>query len=225
MPVRYRWYRIQLPRALDISEVISGRPLTKGKNFGFSRFESSFGELKFRFLWRANLIVTKLDEQGTPFHEEVATVNFTDFSVIHLGGNVFLRVENPGRNIRDLLNAIESLVGLGFTSKPLTFQKAKPTTIFDNVDVAKLVGLKVVDVVVDEDLLAKMEFASKEGMAGEEMKLLEGLNYKVDYAAFELIYEGVRGQATFVSSGVVKLSGPLTPKLLALIERDLNKFM
>ncbi len=39
-----------------------------------------------------------------------------------------------------------------------------------------------------------------------------------------LICEGIRGQMVFSSSGLVKISGQLAPKLVYLIERDLPKF-
>lgn len=74
-------------------------------------------------------------------------------------------------------------------------------------------------------VVARMEFASKQGMIVENMKLLDGIRYNVDSAVFELIYEGVRGQVAFSSSGVVKVSGHLAPRLVHLIERDLPKLL
>ncbi|QQC65454.1 hypothetical protein I6I06_02020 [Paraburkholderia ginsengisoli] len=169
--------------------------------------------------------MTRLDDDGAPSYEEIASVSFKDFAIIDVDEATFLRVENPGRNLRDLLNALESLAGLGFRSKALTFEKAKPTTVFDSVESTKLVGLKVVGAVVDEDLVARMEFASKQGMIVENMKLLNDLRYSVDSAVFELVHEGVRGQVAFASSGIVKVSGQLAPRLVGLIERDLPKLM
>ena len=224
MLTRYRWYRIQLPyNAASLGDLIVTRPLVSGAPFGFARVEGGIASPKFRFLWRTKVWVMRLDDEGVPSFEEMESVSFTDFSIVAVEAETFLRVENPGRNIRDLLNALESLVGLGFTAKPLTFDRFKPTTIFEQVEVTKLVGLKVVGAVIEEDLVARMEFASKQGMIVEKMKLLDGLRYKVDSAVFELVYEGVRGQAAFASNGVVKLSGPLAPRLVHLIEQDLPR--
>ena len=222
MLTRYRWYRIQLPSEdFDLPSNIAGMTMTKDAGVGFSRIEGTVGASKFRFLWRTKVVVTLFDDEGAPSYEEVDSVNFTEFSIVHVGDATFLRIENPGRNIRDLLNTLESLIGLGFTSKPITFEKTKPTTIFKNVEVTKLVGLKVVGAVLNEDLVARMEFVSKQGMAIENMKLLDGLRYSVDTAVFELIHEGVRGQVAFASSGLVKVSGHLAQKLVQLIEQDL----
>ncbi len=224
MLTRYRWYRIKVPSGdYDLPRIITGKPLMKDNSFGFSHIESTIGTPKFRFLWRTNVVVTRLDDGGAPSYEEVASVSFTDFAIVSVDSTTFLRIENPGRNIRELLNALESIFGLGFTSKQLTFEKAKPTTIFESVDSTKLVGLKVVGAVIDDDLVARMEFASKRGMIVENMKLLNDLRYKVDTSVFELIYEGVRGQLVFTSNGLVKISGQLAPRLVHLIEQDLSK--
>lgn len=223
---RYRWYRIQLPRGgTDLVEIITARPLDTDATYGFSRSDGSTGRQLHRFLWRTKVIVTQFDNAGEPSYLEVASVNFTDFAVIEVDGETFLRIENPGRNIRDLLNALESMVGLGFTSKLLTFEKAKPTTVFESIQAFKLIGLKVVGAVIEEDLVARMEFASKQGMVMEKMKLLEGLRHKVDSATYELVYEGIRGQLAFSSSGTVKVSGQLAPRLVHLIEQDLAKLL
>jgi hypothetical protein len=222
MPNRYRWYRIQLPsKALDFIEIIESFPLTKDANFGFSRVKGSIGPSIFRFLWRTKIIVTQFDDNGTPSYQEVANVSFTDFAKIDVDRKTFLRIENPGRNIRDLLNALESLFGLGFTCKLMTFEKSKPTTVLENIETVKLIGLKVVGAVIDEDLVARIEFASKQGFVIEQMKLLEGLHYKVDTATYELIYEGIRGQLAVFSNGTIRVSGQLAPRLVELIEQDL----
>ena len=222
MLTRYRWYRIQLPRGVaDLADVVARCPFLSEAPFGFSRVEGDIGGPRFRFLWRTKVVITRLDDDGIPAYEEVASVGFTDFAVVLVDATTFLRIENPGRNVRDLLNALESLAGLGFTAKPMAFDRVKPTTIFERVHVSKLVGLKVVGAVVDEDLVARMEFVSKQGMVIESMKSLDRLQYKVELAVFELVYEGVRGQAAFSSSGAVKISGQLAPKLVHLIELDL----
>jgi len=75
--------------------------------------------------------------------------------------------------------------------------------------------------VLADDLVARMEFASKAGMVVENMKVLGGLQYKVELAMFELVLDGLKGQLAFSATGTVKVSGQLAPKLLSLIEQDL----
>ena len=224
MQTRYRWYRIQLPRGTsNLAAVIDNHPLGQETNQGFTRVNGALGQLIHRFLWRSKVVVTQYDESGDPVYQEVATVNFTDFAIVNIDEAVFLRIENPGRSIKDLLNALESLVGLGFTCKPITFDKRKPTTVFESIEVIKLIGLKVTGAVLGEDLVARMEFASKDGITPEKLTILNDVPYETDSASYELIYGGLRGLLSFNSNGTVKISGPIAPRLIHLIEQDLVK--
>lgn len=224
MLTRCRWYRIQLPHGTpELSGVIEKHPLGLKSNQGFTRVNGALGLPIHRFLWRSKVVVTQFDESGAPFYQEIATVNFTDFAILNIDGQSFLRIENPGRSIRDLLNAVESLVGLGFTCKPVTFEKKKPTTVFESIDVIKLIGLKVVGAVFDEDLVARMEFVSKQGITPEKLTILNGVPHKTDSASYELIYGGIKGVLSFNSNGTVRVSGQLSPRLIHLIELDLAK--
>lgn len=224
MPTKYRWYRIQLPSGTrDLSRVIAKHPLLPNTNQGFTKVEGSLGSPIYRFLWRSKVVITQFDDSGIPSYQEIDTVNYSDFAIVYVDGLTFLRVENPGRNIRELLNAIESLVGIGFTCKPLTFESAKPTRVFDHIKVIKLIGLKVSGAVLCEDLVARMEFASKQGISLDKLTVLEGIPHKIESACYELNYEGIKGQLAFALNGTVKVSGQLAPHLVHLIEQDLSK--
>lgn len=224
MQIRYRWFRIQLPaRTRDLATIIANCPFESSSTYGFA--QASRGDDSYRYLWRSRVVVTKLDAEGIPTYEQVDSVSFTDFAIVEVGDLIFLRVENAGRNIRDLLNTLETLVGMGFTAKPVTFDKERPSSVFDSVDSSKLVGLKIVGAVISDDLVARMEFASKEGMVIESMDVLTGLKYKVEHAMFELVLSGVRGQIAFAANGTVKISGQIAPKLVDLVEQDLPLFI
>lgn len=223
MQTRYRWYRIRLPKnskGLDVA--LAAIPFLADSREGFVAIQASPGSSGFRFLWRSTVTVTQLDDSGEPASQVIETVNFCDFSVVTIDGGLYIRVENPGRSLRDLFNALEAAVGFGFTCKLLTFD-SRPATLFKNVDAIKMIGLKVVGAVVDEDVVARMEFVSKQGMSLDGLHILEGIHHKVEYAAYELLYEGVKGQVAFSATGNVKLSGQLAPKVLHLIECDLPK--
>lgn len=220
MQIRYRWFRIQLPaRSRDLAVILASCPFESESAYGFVRAPS--GDASYRYLWRSRVVVTKLDAEGTPTYEQIESVSFTDFAVVELDDMIFLRIKNAGRNIRDLLNALETLAGMGFTAKPVTFDKGRPSSVFNSVDSSRLVGLKVIGAVLADDLVARMEFVSKEGMVVENMEVLAGLKYKVDLAVFELVLSGLRGQITFAASGTVKISGQIAPKLISLVERDI----
>lgn len=226
MLTRYRWYRIQLPSDIpDLPGVIANRPFVPNSNEGFTSVDGSLGGAIYRFLWRSKVVITQFDDSGIPSYQEIATVNFTDFAIVIVDGLTFLRMENPGRSIRELLNAVETLVGLGFTCKPVTFETIKPTTVFEKIESIKLIGLKVIGAVLEDDLVARMEFASVKGITPDKLAILEGVPHKIESASYELIYEGVKGQLSFTSNGTVKVSGQLAPRLIHLVEQDLSKML
>ena len=224
MKNRYRWYRIHLPQGVpDLSVLIDSQPLGKSNDGSFTRVNGTFGHLIHRFLWKTKVFVTQFDENGEPSYQEVTTTNFTDFAILAIDNSVFLRAENPGRSIKNLLNALESLIGLGFTCNPVAFQKKKPTSVFESIDLIKLVGLKVTEAVLKGGIVARMEFASSDGINPERLTVLDGVPHKIESASYEFIYGGLRGLLSLNSSGTVKASGPLAPKLIHLIEKDLGK--
>jgi hypothetical protein len=220
----YRWYRIQYPREnFEISSIIEGNPFTSKSNFGFAFIKDEFGNLKYRFLKRSKLTITVLDENGEPAYQDVLTVDVIDFSIFYIDSFVFLRVENPGRSIRALLNTLEKLIGLGFRCKAVTFEKIKPTEIFSNLDDTKLVGLKVTGILSGQNLKANLELTSNEGFVTDNIKILEGMRYSISSAVIDVLYEGLRGRVSLASTGLVKVTGKLTPKIIHIIEKSLPK--
>jgi len=221
MSVRYRWYRIRLPRKdLDLRRLLLGNPMREGSTFGFRRMDGTSEADTFRFLWRVSVVLTRFSEDYEPTYERLESWNFVDLSIVRLSRTQFLRIENHGRNLRDLMNALESIVGLGFSCLPVIFDTVTPDDFSEGVDEARLVGFKVVGV-VGEDLVARMEFASKNGIDLKAMSLLKGVRYKVDAAVFECSYRGLRGQVSIAAGGTVRLAGQLTPRLIHLIEKKL----
>ncbi|WP_310628065.1 hypothetical protein [Limnohabitans sp.] len=208
-----------------MAALVATRSFDSTSPSGFARVASGVCGNSYRFLWRSRVVVTRLDAEGVPTYEQIDSVSFTDFALVAVGDLTFLRIENPSRNVRDLLNALETLVGMGFTVKPVIFDKGQPSTVFRSVDASKLVGLKIIGAVVADDLVARMEFASKEGIVLENMTVLDGLKYKVEHAVFELVLGGLKGQIAFAANGTVKISGHVAPKLLSLVEQDLHLFV
>lgn len=223
---RYRWHRIQLPKnSISLPEAISKNVLTTDNDFGFSLIEHGSGMPVYRFLWRSKITVTRFDESGALIFENLSTVSFTDFTIININEQIFLRIENPARTLKDLFNTLESIYGLGFTNKRVSFEKTKPKTIFENIEVATLVKLKVVGAVFDDDLVGRLELESKKGILLDQMKMLQNVAHRIDSASYEFVYEGVHGQLTFSANGSVKVSGALTSRILHLIELDLPSFI
>lgn len=223
---RYRWYRIQLPKnSISLPEAITKNSLKADNDFGFSVIEYGVDKPTYRFLWRTKITVTKFDESGALIFENLSTVSFTDFIIINIDEEIFLRIENPARTLKDLFNTLESIYGLGFTSKRVSFEKNKPKRIFDNIETATLIKLKVIGAVFDDGLVGRLELESKKGILLEQLKMLQNVQYKIDSASYDFVCEGVHGQLTFSANGSVKVGGALTSRILHLIELDLPSFI
>lgn len=226
MMVRYRWYRIGMPKTVEsLSDALLQRPFTQSDSFGFSRLNRDIEASPLRFYWKTKVVVTNFDEQGNASYSEILNINYNDFSLINIKNQLFMRVENPGRSIRELLNAIESIVGLGFSSESVLFRQFDPLKVFLDADSIKLIGLKVTDVVVSDDLISSMEFSSKQGINLNEVRVLDGLKYKVDTGVYELTYESARGQVSVSAGGLAKVSGQLASKLLHQLEANLPNYI
>jgi hypothetical protein len=223
---RYRWYRIQIPKnSISLHEAVSKNTLKTENDFGFSRIEHGTGMPGYRFLWRTTITVTKFDESGALTFEDLSTVSFTDFTIINIDEEIFLRVENPARTLKELFNTLESIYGLGFTNKRVSFEKNKPKRIFESINAVTLVKLKVINAVFANDLVGRLELESKKGIFPDQIKMLQNVPYRIDSASYELVYEGIHGQLTFSANGSVKVSGALTSRILYLIELDLPSFI
>lgn len=222
MPNRYRWFRVYLPaHGPDLEALVEGHPFGPSVNHGFLPAIGTLGSTIQRFFHRTNITVISIDDTGEPTFEQIATVTYTDFALIAQGTTRLLRIENPGRNLRDLFNALEALYGLGFSCQALTFERARPTAVFEHTDAFKLIALKVSGAVIDDDIVARMEFSSPNGITRERLSLLDDFPHQIDSASYELIHQGVSGQLHLSANGTVKVSGRLTERIIALIEQDL----
>lgn len=226
MIVRYRWYEIRLPFGfLKLTNLLDSSPLESDSSSGFLILDKSPETAKYRFIWRDTLVSTSFDEDGAPVYQKVSTVNFLDIGIFKAVDKFFLRVENPTRSLRDLMNALESIIGIGFTSKIVIFSGVRLLDSLSGMEKKTLVGLKVGGAVYGKDLVARVEFASKTGIVPDEIAVLRDINYTVESAAYELIYEGVKGQLSVSSNGLVRISGQLSARVLHLIEQGLSELV
>lgn len=226
MLMRYKWYSARLPDpSVKLGSLLVRSSALLPEDGWFARETLVDGSDGYRFFWKAPVIVTSLDKEGVPSREVVTTTYMSDFSISDVGRTTLLRFVNPARNMRTLLNAMERLVGRGFTCEPVLFEKHAPVSILERVDQVKLVGLKIVNVAVGKDLVARMEFASKNGMPEKDLGLIKGLPYRREQVVYELVYRGVRGQFSYTASGAVKVGGALTPRILSYIEKDIPRLI
>ena len=122
MLVRYRWHSIRLPKSVEsLIDTLLGWPFAQNDSYGFAKLNGHAEGSQLSIYWKTKVVVTSFDESGNTSYSDIVNINYNNFSLVNIGSQLFMRVDNPGRNIRDLLNAIESIVGLGFSSESMTF--------------------------------------------------------------------------------------------------------
>jgi hypothetical protein len=175
------------------------------------------------FMWRSQVLLTRLGSNGSPEHEAIQTLNVIDFEFFSTRDRIYMRITDPPRNLRVLMNALEAIAGFGFAVSSVSFDASNPALIFRDMDDIRLVGLKLVNVVLGRDLVGRLELASKNAIDIGNITAMRGLSYQVDWAAYELIYKGARGYIALSSGGTTKVGGQLAPRLLNHLERALTR--
>ncbi|MGB4118284.1 MAG: hypothetical protein WBK51_17210 [Polaromonas sp.] len=218
---RYKWYRLGLPISFQqLLKNIAKNKFVSDANFGFMTTDADWGKRNFRFAWRTHIAKTSFDNAGTPSVELVASVSYCDFHLFERNELCWLRVVNPPRSLKELLNAIEQLSGFGFFSDPVFFPTALPPSLAQNKD-AKLIGFKAIGSIPKQHAVTRVEIASKEGLQIDKLDFLSQMKCVIDHSVYEITFQRIRGQVAFSSTGVLKISGQLAPLLLSLIEADL----
>jgi hypothetical protein len=119
------------------------------------------------------------------------------------------------------MTALESIVGFGFCVKEVSFDSFSAGEVFADADEIRLVGIKLINAVFGSDTVGRLELASKNGINLKRVRALRDLVYKVDWAAYELFYKGVRGYVAISGNGSARIAGALAPRIVDYLERSL----
>lgn len=212
---RYKWYRVRLPYSRDTL-------FTKLREAGYKP-ESAAGFLvdesteSFRYIWPSTISTAQVDSEGNTEYQQVATVNSQSVTVI-AGASVIFRFENPVRSLREMLNALENLVGFGFSCEQIIIRDELVKVALSGFSAPKLTSLKVSGAIPSVSALARLDLVSKEGIDPESIPLSSIANFTVDAASYEVTHNMIKGQIGFSRSGACKISGTLTPLILEKIE-------
>lgn len=217
MDATYRWYRIKVSGKPVSFQGLRRKLLREGTE---EAWFSDAGSDELRFFRRGTVFVENYDKLGERSVQEVHVVSSMNIRAFEGGSSTLIRIKNPGRTIRPLFNILERSVGFGFSVTPVTFEGAQ-LAVIEKADVRKLVSLKVTDVVIGKDCLARMEFVSRDGLDVEKISFLRKLSYRKDLIKYELSFAGVKGVMTCSAGGAVKVSGGASERIVSLLERQL----
>lgn len=225
MTLRFKWFKLWLPDGLPaLVRALKKSPMPMDGPSGFRQLREEGDAVYFRFAWRSTVSTTALDEDGNLTVQQVQTINFVDLKFFPVSGSIFLRVDNPGKSLRSLMNELGARAGYGFASQPVVFSDVQPPSFFSHFDQVQLVGIKLINVVFDRHVVGRIELASKEGIDLESLDVSRK-TYVVDTAVYDVLSRLVRGQLAFNKSGLVKVSERIAAQFLSVFEPTLESFL
>lgn len=219
---RYRWYRLSVP--CDFEEFLRRlRSLRSGRESEawFEIQEDSSRSANFTFWIKSEITVTRIGLDGASYREAIVTATFLNAELLARGKRIFLRLTNAWRSVAPLMRALEDAAGFGFSVKVVTLKDSEVTRVLDEFEEANLVGLRAINVIAGPDLVGRMEFASRQGIDRNKIKVLRGVPHQIEHSSYNVLYRGVRGFVSFSASGAVKIGGALAPRILSVLEKEL----
>lgn len=221
---RYKWFRISLPLRLgQLVKRLGQLSFGAERESGFLFVAGAQGRFRFRYFRRTKVAVNVVDENGGPSTQVIDAVESFEFEFSDAGEFLLLRIDEPPRSIKSLLDRLEQVCGGVLSVSLLSFAFGDHGLILDGLQSYKLVALKGVGADRRQRYVARVEVASREGIVIEQLSLLRGLEFSIDNSTYEVLCGLGRGQVSFSSSGVVKLGDQVAETLLEAVERYLQK--
>lgn len=219
---RYRWYELQLPIEFDqFVEKIERLRLSTRSLVGFLKLESPRGESRFNFIWTTYLSSVSLHRDGSSKTEQIPTLSMCEVSLFKAKGRVWLRVLDPARSAKELLDSLERVGGFGFSATSVSLFGGNRTSFIPKGSEGRLISFKALRALPNESAVARIEAASKQGLDLGTFSLLGDGNYALEQLTYEIVYRQAKGQLTITNSGIVKVSGQLAPFLVDSVESTL----
>ena len=221
---RYKWYCLGLPGSLfDFIGRIKARNFSANSASGFIAGEDDLESYAFRYAWRSRIVATDIDAEGNSTASSISIVNVCEFSIFSKFDKIWLRIVDPPRSNKELLDALETVAGFGFYAEIVIFSSSVHAALLKSVDECRLISFKGVGGIPEEKAVARIEMASKIGLDLNRFEFLKKIQYSVDHAVYEAVYRRERGQIAFSTSGLVKIGGDLRPYMLELVESELPR--
>lgn len=215
---RFRWYRLNLPSSFsEFTSVLDNKKIQEINSCGFFDISDGWGK-KYKYFYKNKLAISQIDANGDEKKTFVETIDSFVLKIFEVRKEVYIRIEDPPRSLRDFMNNIELIAGFGFSAIPILFTRDEQTKIIRDGYSFKVIGLKGVGSKKDPKIVARIEIASKETINIKEIDFLQEINFQPDHISYEIDSNFTRSQITFTSSGVVKINGNLEDDLIERIE-------
>lgn len=223
MAVRYRWFNIGMPCSFArLAEKLQNHKLSENIESGFTIEGVGPTQISGNFFCKSRLRLLQVQPDGSTAEEIVSTITLFAFSIFSRSNKTWLRISDPPRSARELTNALEQAIGMGFFAESVFFSHATFNSILERFDECRLISTKGLAALHESNAIARIEIACKDGIDLERLPILKGLEYVVDTAAFEVTFRREKGQLSFTKSGLVRVNGRLSEHIVELIEESLR---
>ncbi|POD79255.1 hypothetical protein [Pseudomonas syringae] len=212
---RFKWYAVRLPLSkAEAFQKLEHYRYGDGERSGFivDAVASSF-----EFYWPTPIFATSIDEYGQAQRSEIFSVSQQRVDILGTE-KLVLRIQDPPRSSRELLNTLERLFGFGFVCEQVPVTDAlikKAITEFHSVTLS---SVRFSGGLPDIAALARIELTSKQGL---KLGIVDGFNLQgvsIESANYSIQYKGLSGHIGFTKSGICKISGELSPLIQSKIE-------
>lgn len=223
MAFKYRWLKIGMPYSFErLADLLNNHKLSENIDSGFMIERAEATQISGNLVSRSRLKLLHVQPDGSTDEEIVSTVTLLAFSIFSKSNKTWLRVSDPPRSTRELTNALERAIGMGFFAESVFFSYATFNSILERVDECRLISIKGLAALHESNALARIEIVSKDGIILDGLPLLKGLEYTVDTAAFEVTFRRETGLVSFTKSGLVRVNGRLSEHIVTLVEKSLT---
>ena len=209
--VRYRWYRLLTRKEIrNILDIINSLPFYNGVKKGF------------KISYKSENSVSGIFYHISIFHQENANIdilNSLQFSISEIKGSIYLRIQDPTRNIKEFSNTLFELFDLDLAFEPISisFDNVKEWISFKEHE-AKLILIKVSNLKITENIFSEITFKSNDEINISELEVLKDKQYIVDTISW-CIKSKVKNYKISVSkSGLVSMSEYLILDFIDYVE-------
>ncbi len=221
MATRYRWLRINTD--LEITEIkakIAGARFSTDVDEWFSSVDPEINGV-IRYYWRTVVTTSYIDQDNSQVYQAVPTLAMLDFSLVKGKAATYIRLKNPPRTISVFLSALEQIIGFGFWVENFNMLVCGRDELLKKSNNARLVSVKATNVKLAENVIGRVEAVSKEYISDDILGKFAMYPHLIDFCAYELIHQNMRGQVSFYRNGQVKVSENIGGFVLDLVENIL----
>ncbi|PBP60563.1 hypothetical protein [Pseudomonas syringae] len=218
MLARYRWFTIRFPRPL--TETFAHLDAYRQADSQARSFVTDVASSSFEFFWRTPMYATSIDDDGQEQRSEFFSTNRQKAQIVG-ESKLLLRLENPPRSSKEMLNCLEDIVGFGFVCQPVMVTESIVLQAISEFSPVLLTSIKMSGGIPDIVAIGRVELASKVGLNKEHLDSFGLQGVTVESASYSVRHKGLGGQVGFSRTGICKISGELAPLLISRVERSI----